>query len=36
MGEMVGDQTANQAPKPLKKGQKEKKITSSGTVELQA
>jgi hypothetical protein len=34
MGEMVGDQTANQAPKPLKKG--EKKITSSGTVGVQA
>jgi hypothetical protein len=31
---MVGDQTANQAAKPLKKG--EKKITSSGTVGLQA
>jgi hypothetical protein len=25
MGEMVGDQTANQAAKPLKKGEKEKK-----------
>jgi hypothetical protein len=39
MGEMVGDQTANQAAKPLKKGgkKKEKKIiTSSGTLELQA
>jgi hypothetical protein len=33
MEEMVGDQTANQAAKPLKKG---KKITSSGTVELQS
>jgi hypothetical protein len=28
MGEMVCDQTANQAVKPLKKGEKEKKITS--------
>jgi hypothetical protein len=36
MGEMVGYQTANQAAKPLKKGEKEKKITNSGTVELQA
>jgi hypothetical protein len=35
MGELVGDQTANQAAKPLKNGGK-KKITSSGTVELQA
>jgi hypothetical protein len=34
MGEMVDDQTANQAGKPLKKG--EKKIISSGTVGLQA
>jgi hypothetical protein len=34
MEEMVGDQTANQAANPLKKG--EKKITSSGTVGLQA
>jgi hypothetical protein len=34
MGEMVGDQRANQAGKPLKWG--EKKITSSGTVGLQA
>jgi hypothetical protein len=25
MGEMVGDQTANQAANPLKKGKKEKK-----------
>jgi hypothetical protein len=25
MGEMVGDQTANQAAKPFKKGEKEKK-----------
>jgi hypothetical protein len=33
----VGDQTANQAAKPLKKGEKEKQEnTSSGTVELQA
>jgi hypothetical protein len=36
----VGDQTANQAAKPLKKGEKEKKrnkkTTSSGPVELQA
>jgi hypothetical protein len=31
---MVGDQTANQAAKPLKKG--ENKITSSVTVWLQA
>jgi hypothetical protein len=36
MGEMVGDQTANQAAKPLKKGEKEKINTSSGTVGLQA
>jgi hypothetical protein len=36
MGEMVCDQTANQAANPLKKGKKEKKITSSGTVELQS
>jgi hypothetical protein len=37
MGEMAGDQTANQAAKPVKKGEKEKKkITSSGTVGLQA
>jgi hypothetical protein len=35
MGEMVGDQRANQAANPLKKGEKEKKITRSGTVELQ-
>jgi hypothetical protein len=28
---MVGDQTANQAAKPLKKGEKEKKFTNSGT-----
>jgi hypothetical protein len=34
MGEMVGDQTAKQPGKPLKRG--EKKITSSGTVGLQA
>jgi hypothetical protein len=34
MGEMVSDQTANQAANTLKKG--EKKITSSGTVELQS
>jgi hypothetical protein len=33
MGQMVGDQTANQAAKPLKN--EEKKITSSGTVGLQ-
>jgi hypothetical protein len=33
MGEMVGDQTANQAANPLKK---RKKFTSSGTVELQS
>jgi hypothetical protein len=33
---MVSDQTANQAAKSLKKGKvKKKKITSSGTVELQ-
>jgi hypothetical protein len=32
MGVMVGDQTVNQAAKPLKKGGK-KKITSSGTVQ---
>jgi hypothetical protein len=32
---MVGDQTANQAAKPLKKRKKkEKKNTSSGRVEL--
>jgi hypothetical protein len=37
MGEMMSNQTANQAAKPLKKGEKdEKKITSSGTVALQA
>jgi hypothetical protein len=38
MGEMVGDQIANQAAKPLKKGGKTKEIiiTSSGTVELWA
>jgi hypothetical protein len=36
MGEIVGDQTANQAAKPLKKGEKEKKTTTSGTVGLQA
>jgi hypothetical protein len=34
MGEMLGDQAANQAGKPLKKG--EKKITSSGTIGFQA
>jgi hypothetical protein len=34
MGEMVGDQTANQGAKPLKK--REKIITSSGTVGVQA
>jgi hypothetical protein len=32
---MVGDQTANQTTKPLKNGKK-KKITSSGTVDLQS
>jgi hypothetical protein len=38
MGDMVSNQIANQAAKPLKKGGKKrkKKITSSGTVELQA
>jgi hypothetical protein len=41
MGEMMGDQIANQAAKPLKKGGKKKKNkkivnTSCGTVELQA
>jgi hypothetical protein len=36
MGEMVGDQSGNQAAKPFKKGEKEKKITSSVTVGLQA
>jgi hypothetical protein len=41
MGEMMGDQTVNQAAKPLKKGEKRKKrkrkkITSSGTIGLQA
>jgi hypothetical protein len=35
MAEMVGDQTANQAAKPLKKGEK-KNPTSFGTVELQS
>jgi hypothetical protein len=35
MGDMVGDQTASQAAKPLKKGEK-KYITSSRTVELQS
>jgi hypothetical protein len=34
MGEMVVDQTGNQAAKHLKKG--EKKITSSGTLGLKA
>jgi hypothetical protein len=29
MGEMVGDQTAKQATKPLKKGEREKKTTGS-------
>jgi hypothetical protein len=33
MGEMVDDQTTNQATNPLKKGEK---ITSSGTVESQS
>jgi hypothetical protein len=32
MREMAGDQTANQASKPLRKGKK--KITSSGIVEF--
>jgi hypothetical protein len=36
MEQMVGDQTAYQATKPLKKREKQKKITSSGTVGLQA
>jgi hypothetical protein len=37
MGEMVGDQTVNQAAKPLKKEEKGKKsIISSGIVALQA
>jgi hypothetical protein len=36
MGQMVGDQTANQVAKSLKKGEKEKKITSAGIVGLQA
>jgi hypothetical protein len=36
MREMMRDQTANQAGKPLKEGKKRKKITSSGTVELQS
>jgi hypothetical protein len=36
MGEMVGDQIANQATRPFKKGGKIKKNISSGTVELQA
>jgi hypothetical protein len=36
MGEMLGDQTANQVAKLLKKREKEKKkITSSGRVGLQ-
>jgi hypothetical protein len=34
MREIVGDQTANQTAKPLQKDKK--KITSSGTVELQS
>jgi hypothetical protein len=34
MREMVGDQMANHAVKLLKKGKKEKKITSSGAVAL--
>jgi hypothetical protein len=34
MAEMVADQAVNQAAYPLKKGKK--KITSSGTVELQS
>jgi hypothetical protein len=37
MGEIVGDRTANQAAKPLKKGKKKKKkITHSETVELKS
>jgi hypothetical protein len=37
MREMLGDQTANQVSKILKQGgKKKKKITSSGTVELQS
>jgi hypothetical protein len=38
MGEIVDDQTANQAANPLMKGKKkkEKKFTSSGTVEWQS
>jgi hypothetical protein len=36
MGEIVSYQTSNQAAKPLKKGEKEKKSHQSGTVELQA
>jgi hypothetical protein len=39
MGEMVGDQTAIQKAKPLKKGKKQNnnnEIISSGTVELQS
>jgi hypothetical protein len=39
MEEMVGNQTANQKANPLKKGKKEekkKKLTSSGTVQLQS
>jgi hypothetical protein len=34
MGKIMGDQTANQAANPLKKGIK--KFTSSGTVQLQS
>jgi hypothetical protein len=33
---VVSHQTANQIAKPLKKGKKEKEITSSGIVELQS
>jgi hypothetical protein len=36
MGEMVDDQTANQTAKHLKKSKKKKKITNSGTVELES
>jgi hypothetical protein len=39
MGAMMGDQTANQAANPLKKGKinnLKKKFTSSETVELQS
>jgi hypothetical protein len=36
MREMMSDQIATQAAKPLQKGKKRKKITSSATVELQS